>query len=96
MSNPFAAIETSLNTAILGAVGNAVVVIGAATVYGVFDDNHLDINGVAASGPALTMLSSDVSTVAYGSSLTVDSVSYTVTAIEPDGTGITVLRLQEA
>jgi len=96
MSNPFAAIETAVNTACIGVCANAVVVIGASTIYATFDDHYATTFDVSASGPALIALSSTVATVAYGTALSVDGVAYTVTAIEPDGTGVTVLRLQEA
>lgn len=71
--------------------------IGAATVTGIFDSVYQQALGlVAGSSPQLVIRSADAGSVANGSAVTVAGTSYTVTAIEPDGTGLTILRLQEA
>jgi len=58
-----------------------------------FDQAYAESLGVSSSGPAATCLSDDVASAAPGSVLTVRGNDYRVAAIEPDGTGVTVLRL---
>jgi hypothetical protein len=63
----------------------------AITVF--FDLAYAESLGVSSSGPAATCLSDDVAAAQVGSVLTVKGADYRVAAIEPDGTGVTVLRL---
>lgn len=59
-----------------------------------------------ATGPAVTVIASEVSSVAHGQTLiispsalperVVPGGNYIVRGVEPDGTGIVVLRLQKA
>ena len=58
-----------------------------------FDQAYAESLGVSSSGPAATCLSADIATAEVGSVLTVKGADYRVAAIEPDGTGVTVLRL---
>ena len=71
--------------------------IGAATVYGIFDDEYTGVNAatgeVATSDPRFLCRASDVTSVAQGTTVTINSVAYKVTNIEPDGTGFTSLVL---
>lgn len=46
-------------------------------------------------GPSVVARSSDVSGLVYGSVLGIAGSSYSVTAIQPDGTGITTLQLRK-
>ena len=65
-------------------------------VRGIFDDAYGDAFGgmVAGSGPMFRLPSSIA--VSRGNSLVLGAKSYTVVGIEPDGTGLTVLRLDQA
>jgi chemotaxis protein histidine kinase CheA len=58
-----------------------------------FDDSFVDSLGVASSSPSATCLSTDVATATLTSTMLINSVTYRVAAIEPDGSGVTVLRL---
>lgn len=49
---------------------------------------------VESTGPQCVAKSADVSTVVQGSTLVIASVTYTVTGVEADGTGITTLQLR--
>lgn len=72
-------------------------VIGGATVRGIFDNDFLTTLGVTAgSGPVLLLPTVNVGSSALGDAITVGGASYTLVGIEPDGTGLTLLRLQEA
>ena len=60
----------------------------------IFDAQYQEQLGVSGSGPALTCATEHVADVPRGEVVTVGADSYRVVAVEPDGTGITVLRLQ--
>ena len=76
--------------------------IGANTFVGILDAAYAEVETgrVSVDGSRLlfTCTSDDVATysVAYGSTLTINSVSYKVVGVEPDGTGVTTLVLDEA
>lgn len=65
---------------------------------GIFDAGYLEAAGgqVQTVGPALTMRSADVAGVAMFGAVSVGTTAYRVVGIEPDGTGVTVLRLELA
>jgi hypothetical protein len=50
--------------------------------------------GMATSGPMLTLPTSSVPAYPVGTSAVVSGTTYTVAAHEPDGTGMSVLRLE--
>ena len=81
--------------AYLDLLGQSVTVAGS-TVRGVFDAEYGEAFGVGSASPALTCASADVSTVAQGAAVTVGATAYTVRAVEPDGQGVTVLRLHKS
>lgn len=92
----FAAIETATAEHAVAVFANATAVIGATSVSVLFDNGYADVLGIAATGPSILGVGSDLTAATQGSSLTVNGTGYTVTAIEPDGTGLTRLRLQES
>ena len=49
---------------------------------------------IEGSGPQCQAKTADVSAVVQGSSITVNAVVYTVTGVQPDGTGVTTLQLR--
>jgi len=73
-----------------------------ATIGGVPDIGCLFDNGFAAglgmagSDPSASLPSSLAASAAQGDAITVGGLSYTIAGIEPDGTGLTVFRLQES
>lgn len=52
--------------------------------------------GMATTGPRITLQTASVPAEVEGKACVVDSVAYTVAAHEPDGVGISVLRLELA
>jgi hypothetical protein len=72
------------------------ITLNGSTVQAIFDNAYTGMLGMESSGPALTVASSDVAGVEQGHAVVVGSANYTVVTVEPDGTGVTVLRLQEA
>lgn len=71
--------------------------INAATIYGIFDDDHIEIGDISTTGPQFLCRTSDATaaSVARGNTITINSVSRTVRDIQPDGTGLTLLILED-
>lgn len=65
------------------------------TVNGVFDREYSAVLGLEANTPTFTCDESDVSDIAHGDTITIDGTDYTVREIQPDGTGVVVLVLEE-
>ena len=69
---------------------------GATPINGIFDNSYASSFDVAGSAPTFTCKSSDATGLSPGTStLTIRSSSYLVIGVEADGTGVTVVRLQE-
>jgi len=68
-------------------------------LFGIFDVEYLeDLEGpgIASSAPMVTCRSSDVSHVVQGAVLKrISGDQYKVRELEPDGTGMTLLRLRD-
>lgn len=72
-------------------------IVGGAAVLGIFDDAYQDVLGLASgTSPVLLLPTASVGSATIGSSITVGAASYTIAGMEPDGVGMTRLRLQEA
>lgn len=76
--------------------GYAAATIGAVTVVGRFRASFAAQFGIEGSSPMFSAASADLSGVAHGTAITINGTAYTVSGIEPDTFGQTVLRLQEA
>ncbi len=98
MPATFDLLEQRVNRAVVNRLSNAMVTIGVASVPVVFDRLYVDaLDGdVAGYLPVITGNDADLAGVVYGTSITVRGDAYTVTALEPDGTGMTRLRLRKA
>lgn len=72
--------------------------LGAASVRGVFDNAFEDAGslGVFGTQPIFTCATGDLAGVQVGQSATVQAVAYRIVGIEPDGTGISTVRLERA
>ena len=64
----------------------------------IFDGPYLEAlgNAVEGSGPVALAIAAEVPAVAQGDTLTIGATEYTVRGVEPDGTGLVLLRLEEA
>lgn len=75
------------------------VTVGTSTIKAIFDNPHQDVT-VGGEVPFsiqecyITARSSDLSSVGQGSTITIDSSSYVVTDIQPDGTGMSMVMLE--
>lgn len=97
----FAAIETRLNAACLARLANCTATLdGGEAFSAVFDAVYIEPLGMSGAQPSIECASADVSTAEHGSAVVVTYksvvTSYTVASIQPDGTGMTRLLLQEA
>ena len=66
------------------------------TFTAIFDRDYIGVGEVEveSSGPAITCASTDVTDLVAGTQIEHNGIRYVVRAVQPDGTGITVLRLQ--
>ena len=70
-------------------------IIGDSTVSGVFDAAYAERLNTAGTAPVFLCRSADVAAVEQGDPVTIDGVEYEVAGIEPDGTGMTTLVLED-
>ena len=98
-------VETDDDRAIFVDDGDFAVAVawGAASFSAIFDADYLLLatpfleGGAEGAGPQITARASDLPPgAATGDALTVDGRAYTAVELTPDGTGMTVVRLQEA
>lgn len=80
--------------AMLADFGDAVT-IGGVAARALFDNGYASGFDIAGSAPSIALLSTAAPAAALGDAVSVGGVAYTVAGIEPDGAGVTVLRLQE-
>lgn len=72
-------------------------ILDGVAVRGIFDRKYIDAGagmGMASTAPAFTLASGAVPASPVGKLLTVNGENYAIAAIEPDGTGITLLILE--
>ena len=97
--NAFAALEASVNHAVMAHLTNATATLNGVEVVGMFDNSYHagDIGiGMASTQPAFTTLTANVVGEAVGQLMTIHGTSYYVAAHEPDGTGMSLLLLEVA
>jgi len=68
--------------------------LNGAPVRGIFDAAYGEAFGLASGNSPVFRLASSVA-VAEGNPLIVNAITYLVVGIEPDGTGLTTLRLEQ-
>jgi len=63
---------------------------------GIFDASYISqLDAIASVSPAVTIRQSDFSTNLVGGDALVRGVDYIIVGVEPDGTGIAVVRLEK-
>lgn len=71
----------------------------AASIVGLFEAEYFEIPGeeagVDSSVPVFFALEADVPTVAIGDGLVHEAIAYIIVSVQPDGTGIVVMRLEQ-
>lgn len=94
------AVETADDrAALLADFGVSVTKADTSTFTGIFDTDFLAVDveetEVESNEPVLLARTADTATLAHGSVLLINAVSYTVRGIQPDGTGMTTLFLDK-
>lgn len=69
-------------------------VVDGRIVRGIFDAAYADPLGIAGSMPALLCVETLVAHAAQGDNVTLGGDDYTIAAIQPDGTGMAILKLR--
>lgn len=94
----FATLQTKVNTAVLEKLLTDSATLNGVAVTGKFSNGSASglNNMMLGSNPTFTLASTSTSSSSRGKTLVVDSVSYTVREIKPDGTGMTLLELEAA
>jgi len=73
------------------------VVVGGVNARAIFDNAAADALGlVAGTKPVLLLATASVASAVSGDAVTAGGASYTIAEIQPDGTGMTRLILEEA
>jgi hypothetical protein len=94
---PFLAAQNRANASVLKHLGNARVQIAGVEVAGIFKNPSQDVAmgiGAADTRPSVTVASSAVPENPVDSEIDIDGVPYIVSAHDPDGTGLSVLRVE--
>jgi high-affinity K+ transport system ATPase subunit B len=81
--------------AMLQALGEEITVGGTA-VWAIVDNEYVEALSVTGTQPVATCRSSDVTGVTRATTVVRGGVTYRVANIEPDGTGMTLLRLERS
>lgn len=68
---------------------------GSEVVNGILGKAYVAINDVESAAPSFTCSAADVPQAVHGDSLVVNSITYKVVGVQPDGTGIVTLILEE-
>lgn len=66
------------------------------TVKGIFDKAYVDPTGlVEGAAPVFQCAAADVPAAKHGDEIEIDGTTYKIRGVEPDGTGVVLLRLEE-
>ena len=74
---------------------------GSATnINGIFDNEYFEADaggtiGIAIQQPAFLCQTSDVASAREGDAITINSVAHTIRIVKDDGTGVTILVLEQ-
>jgi hypothetical protein len=70
------------------------VVIAGNSIKAIFDNPYSGAFGGLVTETGSTLTISEIGNAAVGTTVLIDGSTYTIAAIEPDGTGLFVLRLK--
>ena len=70
--------------------------VGGVSKLGIFENCAAEASGITGTRPTLTCRSSDVSAVVRGTDIVIGSKTYDAVTVKNDGTGFSVISLQEA
>lgn len=73
------------------------ITYNSTSIVGIFDDAYKGINlatgEIESTDPQVIIKASDISGIEHGATLIINSTTYYVTGIHPDGAGLTTLML---
>jgi hypothetical protein len=71
--------------------------LNGVAVTGIFDNQYFEPLGgdVQGAEPVFVLPTASSSSAAHGQSLVIGATTYKVRGVEPDGTGVTLLRLEK-
>ena len=95
---PFANLEAVVNSHVLNHLANVQVAIAGAVVPGIFRKPAAEAQlgvGVATTAPTVTVASNAVMAEPVGKQIEIGVTRYVIGDVAPDGTGLTVLILEE-
>lgn len=101
ITNPFAALIDSTNSAVIAGLANATVTIGGATSPAVFDNGYsrgsvgdMGMGGMANAQAAITIQSGLVPEDYDGVEILVNDQAFLIADVQPDGAGLSRIYLQ--
>lgn len=96
MPAPFAALEASVNDAVIDNLANRVMTIDDVQVSGVYTEDYAEIGLVESYNPVFIVKTSDLPEfLEHGMKVESDDLSrYEIVGIKPDGNGLTALELK--
>jgi len=62
----------------------------------IFDAEYVDPLGVESAAPVAVCKTADVATAKHGQAFVLGATQYKIRGVQPDGTGITLLKLERA
>lgn len=72
---------------------------GVTSVNGIFDAEYFEttagFGGIQSSQPVFLCRAADMPSAVHGQTLVVNAVTYQIVGVEPDGSGITLLKLEK-
>ena len=96
----FSAVEARVSRAALRNFNNrAIIAVGGVTITqgGIFDARYLDVLEADTAGPAVKVATAEVPHAVQNMAVIVNGIeAYKIVSIQPDGVGITTLRLHKA
>lgn len=73
-----------------------IVTIDGKVVPGIFENQYVEYGDIAGTKPTVLCQSNQVFEVEIGDSIVIHNKQYTIAGTQPDGTGLTLLVLNEA
>jgi hypothetical protein len=70
-------------------------IISGSTVTGILDEAYIEVSGIEGVHPTFACANADVLGTTHGASVVIGSATYHVIGIQPDGTGMVELVLED-
>lgn len=97
----FESLQTAANETVIGTFELEIAALynGSTSVDGIFSKDYVDAGGASnvdfeSSTPAFVCQAADVPAIARDDTFVINGTTYSVTGIEPDGTGLVVMKLR--